>query len=267
MARTFGCVFLLLGSVVIANAQTAFEVASLKPNNSGEGGYRLTLYPGGRLQGRNLSLQYMIQVAWDLKEKDQVTGTLSWLDADRYDLDANAGKVVGEPEARVMMQTLLLERFKLKIHRDTKDAPVYFLVQAKKGASVAPGLHAAPSGDCGAMATPATVPPPGGTNASASPCSGIAANVDTGKLTGHRADMPELAIHLSMVMRRPVFDRTEIKGSYDFTLTWTPDQSVVDAPGPSIYTALQEQLGVKLEAGKSPVEIIVVDSAEKASGN
>jgi uncharacterized protein (TIGR03435 family) len=258
MARTFGFVFLLLASAVGTNAQTAFEVASLKPNTSGEGGYRLSLYPGGRLQGRNMSLQHMIQVAWDLKEKDQVTGPLSWLDTDKYDLDASAGKVVGEPEARVMMQALLLDRFKLKIHRDTKDAPVYFLVQAKKGAAVAPGLHPTPSGDCGAMATPA---------AATGPCSGIALNVDTGKLTGRRADMPELANHLSMVMRRPVFDRTEIKGSYDFTLTWTADQSVTDAGGPSIYTALQEQLGVKLEAGRGPVEIIVVDSAEKAAGN
>jgi uncharacterized protein (TIGR03435 family) len=68
-------------------------------------------------------------------------------------------------------------------------------------------------------------------------------------------------------MRRPVFDKTEIKGSYDFTLTWTPDQSAAEAPGPSIYTALQEQLEVKLEAGRSPVEVIVVDSAEKASAN
>src|SRR4051794_35059200 len=88
MARTFAFVFLLLGTVAITNAQTAFEVASLKPNHSGEGGYQLSLYPGGRLQGRNMSLQHMIQIAWDLKEKDQVTGTLSWLDTDKYDLDA-----------------------------------------------------------------------------------------------------------------------------------------------------------------------------------
>ena len=263
VGRTFALLAVL---ACIGSAQTAFEVASLKPNKSGEGGYRLSVYPGGRLQGRNMSLQNMIQIAWDLKEKDQVTGTLSWLDSDKYDLDASAGKVVGEPEARLMMRTLLEERFKLKVHRETKEAPVYFLVMAKKAPTGGSGLHQTPSGDCGAMTKPEAVPPPDRAGAPKSPCSGISVNVDTGRLTGNRADMPELANHLSAVMRRPVFDKTGLAGSYDFTLSWTPD-GAADPAGPSIYTALEEQLGVKLEAGESQVDVIVVDSAEKASAN
>ena len=105
-------------------AGSEFEAASLKPsvpNNLG-GGYTLTLYPGGRLRGLNLSLQTLIQIAYDLKQKDQVTGTLSWLDSQRYDLEATAGAAVGEPQARIMLQGLLQQIwFKLKFHREIRE--------------------------------------------------------------------------------------------------------------------------------------------------
>jgi uncharacterized protein (TIGR03435 family) len=265
----------VVGLLSFAEAQDArngpaFEVASLKPSTSVNRGYSLTLYPGGRVRGVNISLQQLIQIAYDLKLKNQVTGAFSWLDSQRYNLEASAGSAVGEPQVRLMIQALLEERFKLKFHREIRELPVYSLVLAKNGVKRGTSLRAAPSGDCGAMTTPQAVPPPAGPGAPDSPCGGISLNF--GKLTGHRTNMGELATNLSTVLGSPVLDKTGIEGSFDLTLTWTPDQLAPGQPppdvsAPSIYTALQEQLGLKVEAGKGPVEIIVVDSAEKASEN
>lgn len=238
-------------------AQTAFEVASLKPaapNNLGEG-YSLSLLPGGRLRAANMSLRQMIQIAWDLKRKNLVTGDLSWLDSQKYDLDAKASGALGEPAARVMIQTLLVERFQLRFHRETRQLPVYFLKLAKTGMT-GPELHPSPSGDCGKVpAEPAA----------ANPCGAL--GMSNGRFNGHRTNMEELATDLSVILGRPVFDKTGLTGSFDLTLTWTPDQSAIDSPGPSVYTALQEQLGLKVETGKGPVQMIIVDAAEKATGN
>ncbi len=163
------------------------------------------------------------------------------------------------------MQTLLQERFRLKFHRETRQLPVYFLVMAKSGVT-GPELHASPSGDCGKMPNAQAVPPPTpGAAAGANPCGGI--GISSGRFNGHRTNMEELATDLSLIVGRPVFDNTGLTGSFDLTLTWTPDQSAGDSPGPSIYTAMQEQLGLKVETGKGQVEMIVVDSAEKATGN
>jgi uncharacterized protein (TIGR03435 family) len=254
---------------------SAFEAASIKPsgpNNLGSG-YTLALYPGGRLRGSNLSLQVLIRIAWDLKQKDQVIATLGWLESQKYDLEATTDGAVGEPQARIMLQNLLEERFKLKVHREARDLPVFYLVSARNGKK-GPNLREAPSGNCGAMTTPQALPPPSGRGVPANPCGGVAVN--PGKISGHRSTIAELATSLSAVLDRPVFDKTLIEGSFDFDLLWEPDRRV-PASGPqsqspevsglSIYTALQEQLGLKLESGKGPVETIVVDSAEKAADN
>ena len=260
---------LAIGLLGIAEGQT-FEVASLKPRTSSDGGYRLTVYPGGRVLGLNISLRQLIRIAYDLKLPNQVTGTLNWLDSQKYDLEANAGGPAGEPEVRIMLQSLLTERFKLKFHREVRESTIYSLVLAKNGVKGGPGIHEAPSGDCGAMKTPQAVPPTDGPGAPDSPCGGI--NLVMGQLTGHRTNMGELATNLSIILRSPVSDKTGMDGSFDITLTWMPDQPppgqpAPDGSGPSFYAALREQLGLKVEAGKGPVEIIVVDSAEKASEN
>jgi uncharacterized protein (TIGR03435 family) len=187
-----------------------FEVASLKPSTSSYSGYGLTLYPGGRLRGVNISLQQLIRIAYDLQQTNQVTGALSWLDSQRYELEARAGGAVGESQTRLMMQTLLEERFKLKIHREVKDLPIYFLIVAKAGVKGGPNLHESPSGDCGAMTTPAAVPAPSRSGPD-SPCGGIALN--PGKLSGHRANMGELATNLATVLGRSVVNKTGLSRS------------------------------------------------------
>jgi uncharacterized protein (TIGR03435 family) len=143
--------------------------------------------------------------------------------------------------------------------------PVRFLELAKSGVT-GPDLHPSPPGDCGKMPNAQAVPPPTpGAPAGANPCGGI--GISSGRFNGHRTNMEELATDLSLILGRPVFDKTGLTGSFDLTLTWTPDQSASDSPGPSIYTALQEQLGLTVETGRGPVEMIVVNSVEKATVN
>jgi hypothetical protein len=165
--RRYGALPAIVGLLNVGNAQNApnaiarFEVASLKPsapNNLGEG-FSLNLYPGGRLRSINISLRHLIQIAYDLKQKSHVTGELSWLDSQKYDLEAKAGSAIGEPQARIMIQALLEERFKLKIHRESRQLPIYSLV-LEKGGATGPNLHPSLNGDCGAMIEPQSVPSP-----------------------------------------------------------------------------------------------------------
>jgi uncharacterized protein (TIGR03435 family) len=157
-----------------------------------------------------------------------------------------------------MLQSLLDERFKLKIHRETRELPVYSLVPAKnKGL----GLTESALGDCAAASAP-----------EASPVSTIACgtvNPGPGRINGHRGRISQLCDRLSTMLGRTVVDKTGLTGFYDIALTWTPDSTVAsdELSGPSLFTAIQEQLGLKLEAGKGPVQVIVVDSAEKLSSN
>jgi uncharacterized protein (TIGR03435 family) len=158
------------------------------------------------------------------------------------------------------MQTLIEDRFHLKVHRETREMGIYSLVLGRNGVENAPAIHPAPDGDCGKIIRPDQAP------ADRTPCGGE--SVNAGKITGHSTNMSELATNLAMMVDTSVVNRTGLEGSYDLTLTWTPDQArTPDDTGPSLFTALQEQLGLKLEAGKGPVEILVIDSAERAAVN
>jgi uncharacterized protein (TIGR03435 family) len=166
-------------------------------------------------------------------------GGPGWFDTEPFDISAKADGPASNDELRRMVQTLLAERFQLKFHRETKEQPVYALVVGKGG----PKLQAAKSEGRGV---------------------GIGVR---GRLNGNGADMKTLASVLADRLSRSVVDRTGLKGFYDFLLTWTPDEVQADDPGPSLSTAIQEQLGLKLESTKAPVEMIVIDHAEKPSNN
>ena len=165
-----------------------------------------------------------------------------------------------KPAREHMLQTLLADRFKLTIHRETKKLPIYSLVVAKGGAK----LHEAKPGDT----YPTGIKGPNGRSAS------HMMRMGRGELTAQGIGMEEIAHLLTQQAGRTVVDNTALKGNYDFTLHWTPDQSApaLSGPsgggpdsttssesGPSIFTAIQEQLGLKLEPQKGPVEILVVD--------
>jgi uncharacterized protein (TIGR03435 family) len=210
-------------------------------------------------------LQQLVTIAYDL-QNHQVIAPAAWMQSERFDLKATAGHPAGEPEMRLMLQTLLSEKFHLRFHHEPKEMPLYFLVTGKSGPAPAPKMRKSPDGDCGKITTPQTGAASGSVGPGATPCGGE--TVNAGRIVGHRTNMDELAANLAAMAGRSVLNRTGLSGSYDLTLTWTPDQDRArDDSGPSLFTALEEQLGLKLEAGKGPVDVLVIDGAERLLDN
>ena len=250
-----------------------FEVASIRPDTSSSP-QRFSLFP--EFSTQNATLKDLITLAWDLKGF-QVSGGLSLIDSNRYNISA---KVAGTPtpgrEALMLqrrrLQTLLQERFKLAVHRETRELPIYELTVAKGG----PKLHA-PA--CTEMDFKNPGPAPGKTIMDYCGSSGFF----KGRFEASSTNMVDLAKALANLLDRTVVDRTGISGTFHVQLTFASDDGTVrtpagypDNPGnlpataelsPNIFTALQEQLGLKLGSSKGPVEVLVIDHAEKPSEN
>ena len=239
----------LLAALGIAQTPS-FDVASLKPVRLSPGNYRANL--GTALRGEvtltNATLSDCLKYAFEITNDSQISGP-DWIrNKDvRFDILAKAPHDTPLPQLRLMLQTLLTERFNLVLHREQRVLPFLALVVGKKG----PQFHEAQEGWEGAGKT--SIP---------------------GLVFLHR--MSVLATLLSRFMRQPVVDMTGLTGYYDVKLEWTPDQPLPkpadgaeprEAPeppaGPSIFTAVQEQLGLKLESRKGPLEVLVIDSAER----
>ena len=248
----------------------SFEVASIKPNRSGDQRIRLMFAPDG-LSANGLPVKELIGFAYNLKDF-QISGGPGWIESERYDIEAKmdestitALKKLAPEQAveqrRLMVQSLLAERFNLKVSHSSKELPIYALVIAKNGPKLtkAADLPAAPGG-------------PG-------PKSMM--RFGLGELTATGMPMSSLADRIALEVGRTVVDKTGLEGRYDFTLHWTPDRQGLaagpadsqgpapspDSSGPSIFTALQEQLGLKLESQKGPVETLIIESVERPSEN
>ena len=274
----------LLGQLqhaVGANVQP-FEVASIKPSRADDNMRRLFMSPG-KFTTEGETIKEVIRFAYDIKSDNQLSGGPSWLNSEKFDIEAKEEESVAEnlkklsfeeqaKQIRLMVQALLADRFKLKVSHQTKELPVYALVVAKGGPKLTQTQVPGPSPD-------GTAAPKGGFR-------GIRM-MGPGQLTGTNINVGLLADILSgqRELGRLVIDETGLKGNYDWTLKWTPDQGgpmfkgpdggqpSADAPpppdssGPSIFTALEEQLGLKLESRKGPVETLVIDSIERPSEN
>jgi uncharacterized protein (TIGR03435 family) len=223
-------------------ARPAFEVASVKPARS-DGPIDLRVTPGGRLTVTNLTVAVLIREAYGVKHY-QVSGGPAWLSADGFDINAKAEGEPSRPQMMLMLQTLLEDRFKLKVHRETREGNVYFLAATKNG----PKLKAPTGGDASFIRTGRTGAP--------------SQAAITYVLWGQNVAMPAFTAQLSNQMGRPVIDRTSIQSIFDFRLEYAADDARSDG-NPSVFSAIQEQLGLKLEAGKGPVETFVIDSAQK----
>jgi bla regulator protein BlaR1 len=249
-----------------AAAPKSFEVASIKPAAPGGRGAQFMMAPGGRVNIKNINVKFLIQQAYQVRDF-QIAGGPGWLSSDRYDIVAKAegDEQVNPEQMRTMMQGLLADRFKLAIHRETKELPVYTLVVGKNG----PKLKETPDTE--------GVPGPDGVRRG-----GMQVRMGRGLINGQGMTMEMLATQLANQLGRTVIDKTGLKGGYEVKLEWTPEQGEgpaiqreggADAPattadsGPTIFTALQEQLGLRLESTKGPVTIIVIDSVEKATEN
>jgi uncharacterized protein (TIGR03435 family) len=218
-----------------AFGQSAFEVASIKPNVSGSGHSSTNTSKGG-VTMRNVSLKQCIEMAYDVK--DYALSGPDWLGSEKFDIVAKPPSDTPEDQFGPMLQSLLADRFKMTVHRESKTLSAYALVVGKNG----PQLQKAEAGEGSHMNNDG--------------------NNGKSKLTGQRVSMPRLADFLSRQLDRPVIDMTELPGVFDLKLEWA-DERQATAEGPSLFTALQEQLGLKLEARKLPVEILVVDHVAK----
>jgi len=241
-------------------AGPAFEVASIKPSAANILARSIRPYPGGRVVAQGTTLRFLIEWAYQVGDF-QVSKTPGWMDSDRYDVEAKAPVGVDQSptQLRFMFRTLLVDRFKLAIHHESKDTNTYVLTVAKGG----PKLH--PSDNAGCVPSPE------------SQCGGM--RVSPGMVNGKPGNLPLLAAILSGVLNRPVVDETGLTGAFDFQLEWKPDYALPtnpeeapvepssDSNHPFLAAALQDQLGLKLESKKGKVEMLVIDRAEKPSGN
>ncbi len=254
------------GLTSVAGAAPVFEVSTVKLNKSGSSGSHSS-FDHGRFTATNVLLKNLMQYSAYGIPEPRILGGPKWLNSERFDIEAKIDSTTAEElrtlgrdqrrlEMQGMFQRLLADRFKLAVHWETRELPVYALVVAKNG----PNLHLSKES--------------GGN-------SGTSAG--NGQFTGQGITLAEMAQaltqELSQELGRVVIDKTGIDGRYDVTLKWTPDtgaagmdggtESTAPPPdsGPSIFTAIQEELGLKLESTKGPVQVLVIDHVEMPSEN
>jgi bla regulator protein blaR1 len=260
------------------SVNSTFDVASVRLNKSGDGATTLGFQQGGRFKAVNETVWRLIGEAYAMPQqlpRFRIIGGPQWIDADRFDVEAVTQQTTTTEQGRLMLRSLLTERFKLAVHTETRDLPVFSLVKVRTEGPLGPQLHAS-AVDC---ATLGSKPPPT-TSGQARPC---VLRFGLGQLSAEGMTASQLAAGLSRYVNRVVVDRSGLAGGFDWDLHWTPDQlrdlkPSGDAPpgalpqvngvpfdpnGPSIFTALQEQLGLKLDAQRGPVEVVVIDHVER----
>jgi uncharacterized protein (TIGR03435 family) len=253
-----------------------FDIASVKPAASLDGRALLLAVPG-RLQMTNLTLRRLILIAYGVQDY-QLSGGPQWIDSEHYDIEAktNSTATVQQMEGP-MLQALLGERFRLAVHQETRQLPVYQLSVVKAG-----GLRFSKEGSCAPYST--NSPPPATSADFRTIFCGLRLTVDGASRTldGKGVTMAMLAANLSRTyntsLGRNVLDTTGLTGAFDIHLNWSIDPmsapsddsdtaTAEDRIAPSLFTALQEQLGLKLESGKGPIEVVVIDHIEKPSAD
>lgn len=263
----------------------AFEVASVKPNKSGTPFIQLGGGPG-QFNATNVPLRLLIQNAYQV-QPFRLIGGPGWIGEDRFDIRAKPpeGFTPDPGRMQLMLRALLADRFKLAVHTETREMPIYNLVLARSDGKLGPKLEPSKV-DCTAMfagrgraagAGPPPGPPPAPPAPGQRPECG--AFFRPGGIAAGGLPISQLTQMLAQQAGRIIVDKTGLTGSYAFTLDYTPDQMPqfpggapppgapplppIDPNGPSLFTALQEQLGLKLDADKGPVEVIVIDHVEQ----
>ena len=239
----------------------AYDVSSVKPNKSDEHMMRIMSKPDG-FSCTNIPLTTLIGNAFGIRQ-DLISGGPGWADSTGFDVEAKVAgpdvetfKKLSGRERNSLLQALLEDRFKLKLHHETKVLPMYDLVIAKGG----PKLKAAIEASADDAKTPEAPQPHG------------MMTMGPGMFKGQDLSMAAVANQLSYILQHTVADKTGLSGSYDLDLKWTPEDSgpasgdAAEA-GVSLFTAVQEQLGLKLQSTKGPTETLVIDHAEMPSEN
>jgi uncharacterized protein (TIGR03435 family) len=254
----------------------SFEVASIKLHRPELGGGAKTQpLPGARLRVENQPVRTLIEAAYKVRDFELFGGP-GWIKSDRYDIDAKGEGNPPLPDVvGPMLQGLLEERFKLRVHREQRELPLYVMSAAKRGLTIQPSQQ----GSC--IPYDPNYKPTSGEKHPA-----ICGNIGIGRnlIEGTSIRMADLTRSLALILSRPVLDETGFDKVFDVNLTFAPNDSSIiqpgaqtdptpplavnnDSAGPSLFTALQEQLGLKLESTKGPVEVLVIDHVEKPSEN
>jgi uncharacterized protein (TIGR03435 family) len=239
-------------------ARPHFEVASIRQRTEEAADFKCCFAPGGRLNVRNSRILNLIAVAWTMKHY-QLKGGPAWLDSDHFDIEGRADGDPSMDEMKRMLQSLLVDRFKLKVHREMRTMPVYALTPAKGG----PKIQRFQEGDC-ARVDPANPPAPPAP--AEKPLCGF--NIlARGKWNASGITMQQVASGLADITSRPVIDKTGLTGLFNVHMDYVEDALAPDTPGPSIFTAAQQELGLKLESTREPADVLVIDHIEKPSEN
>jgi len=262
-----------------AQDHLAFEVATVKLNTSGDGSRRgIGTPPGGRLMLTDVPLRTILRFAYDVQNV-QLAGGPGWMDTDFFDVEAKApsdlvasNALVPMATFREMMRVLLADRFKLTIRHETRRLSIYELVVARKDGRLGPQLRQAPV-DCEALERSNQRPP---VQIDGQPTCG--GSLRGGNLALNGWSMSRLAVNLQTWVDRMVVDRTELHGGFNLKLEWQLDQRPqydaiggparpveipVERTGPSIFSAIEEQLGLKLQPATGPVDVLVIQHVEK----
>ena len=282
LTRRFAGVIFVLAGAAMSSAQLAaqqFEAASIKPNDTDAPG-GANFQAGGRFVARNQTLRRLISVAYGdpvALDQSRISGGPAWIDAERFDIEAKASEEFPEgpspggapPSGLAMLRALLADRFKLLAHWETRSIPVYALV--RRSVRLDPRLVSSsgtPGTDC---LPPGSVAPPG----SALPRCGSYILLNTGgnefAIHARGITMTNFARNLQNVAARVVVDRTNLPGSFSFDLDFeyrpVTASGTDNGIGPAIFTAVQEQLGLRLEATTSPAQVLVIDGASPPSAD
>jgi len=272
---------LFLAFFVTAQAppNSTFEVASVKMNKSGRDGTSGGVQPGGRVTLFNIPLRLLIRNAYQLVQDSQIVNAPGWIAVERFDITAKAPGDVPMPQPgnpgpiSSMMQSLLADRFRLAVHRETRELPHYVIEPVRRDGTLGPQLHRS-TVNCAAIraarqraGTPAPEP-----QAKDGACGfrATGGRIAGGQIVAGGVPVAQLAPVLSQILQQIVVDETGISGDFFFELHWAPDQippgaaaaAAATQDGPSLFTAMQEQLGLKLRSTRGPVEVLVIDHVE-----
>jgi uncharacterized protein (TIGR03435 family) len=288
--------FVLVAIVFVVNVTSAlpqapptsaFEVASIKMNirdvpwhdtreNCGLNGMGfVNILPGGRVRAERALIPCILAGAYNLRPF-QIVGGNDWVNSVHFDIEAkSADATINQERVRGMLRNLLTDRFRLKVHAETRQLPIYVLSVAKGGSKLQPPKK----GSCLAPADrtlgEAPAPPPPGQPPAPfiRPCGGVGGTGAPGgsRIDGGQVPMSDLVRFLTNILRRPVIDKTNLVGIYDIHVAYAGTNTLAtdnsSDTGPTLFTALEEQSGLKLESTKGPVEVLVIDHAEKPDAN
>jgi uncharacterized protein (TIGR03435 family) len=252
-------VILLMYLMTFSAEKLAFEAASVKQNTSGQRGYALPPPIGDRFIATNVSLKMLVSYAYHLQDI-QLVGATGWMNSELFDIEAKSPMTVPEDKVRLMVQSLLAERFALKVHTKNRQVSAYTLRVSKRGLRMRSSAETCEG--------PGTID---------MPCGSLRL-YKRSQLFGKNVPLSELVEILSTLTGRAVIDKTSLQGTFDINLQWTPDENLAVGPEAGVqavpnsqegalFTALEEQLGLRLQSEKEAIPVTMIDSAQRPSSN